>query len=228
MTAMSGNRGSAVRRGDRGLKQLFLEATDLSTVRIYKVAELLNTTSQEVMALLKRDHGIEVKSASSTIEEVVARQFVERLARQRQRPAPARPGCSVEAPAPSKRRKKAGRGARARAAAKADADTGSASPGEDDRRVRAGDPAAPGATPSGRRRVPMTYYDSEPEEMPEHVTAAASIGGRRSAPAFTDTRSSTSASAVAEPPAEDYDEPAVQARTRARGAARRGRRRPSR
>ena len=55
----------------------------MSTVRIYKVAELLNTTSQEVMALLKRDHGIEVKSASSTIEEVVARQFVERLARQR-------------------------------------------------------------------------------------------------------------------------------------------------
>jgi hypothetical protein len=29
------------------------------------------------MALLKRDHGIDVKSASSTIEEVVARQFVE-------------------------------------------------------------------------------------------------------------------------------------------------------
>jgi translation initiation factor IF-2 len=55
----------------------------LATVRIYKVAELLNTTSQEVTALLKRDHGIEVKSASSTIEEVVARQFVERLARQR-------------------------------------------------------------------------------------------------------------------------------------------------
>ena len=35
------------------------------------------------MALLKRDHGIEVKSASSTIEEVVGRQFVDRLARQR-------------------------------------------------------------------------------------------------------------------------------------------------
>ena len=55
----------------------------MATVRIYKVAELLNTTSQEVTALLKRDHGIEVKSASSTIEEVVARQFVDRLARQR-------------------------------------------------------------------------------------------------------------------------------------------------
>jgi translation initiation factor IF-2 len=55
----------------------------LSTVRIYRVAELLNTTSQEVTALLKRDHGIEVKSASSTIEEVVARQFVDRLSKQR-------------------------------------------------------------------------------------------------------------------------------------------------
>ena len=55
----------------------------MATVRIYKVAELLGTTSQEVTALLKRDHGIEIKSASSTIEEVVARQFVDRLARQR-------------------------------------------------------------------------------------------------------------------------------------------------
>ena len=55
----------------------------MATVRIYKVAELLGTTSQEVLALLKRDHGIELKSASSTIEEVVARQFVERLARER-------------------------------------------------------------------------------------------------------------------------------------------------
>ncbi len=55
----------------------------MATVRIYKVAELLNTSSQEVMDLLRHEHGIEVKSASSTIEEVVARQFVERLARQR-------------------------------------------------------------------------------------------------------------------------------------------------
>ena len=55
----------------------------MATVRIYKVAELLGTTSQEVMALLKRDHGIEVKTASSSIEEVVARSFVERMARQR-------------------------------------------------------------------------------------------------------------------------------------------------
>jgi translation initiation factor IF-2 len=55
----------------------------LSTVRIYRIAELLGTTSQEIVALLKRDHGIEVKSASSTVEEIVARQFVERLAKKR-------------------------------------------------------------------------------------------------------------------------------------------------
>ena len=55
----------------------------MATVRIYKVAELLGTTSQEVLSLLKRDHGIELKSASSTVEEVVARSFVERVARQR-------------------------------------------------------------------------------------------------------------------------------------------------
>jgi translation initiation factor IF-2-like protein len=66
----------------------------LATVRIYKVAELLNTTSQEVMALLKKEHGIEVKSASSTIEEVVAREFVAKHARQptRRRPRGQRHG----------------------------------------------------------------------------------------------------------------------------------------
>jgi translation initiation factor IF-2 len=55
----------------------------MSTVRVYKVAELLGTTSAEVLQLLKKNHGIELKSASSTLEEIVARQFVERLARQR-------------------------------------------------------------------------------------------------------------------------------------------------
>jgi hypothetical protein len=55
----------------------------LGTVRIYKIAELLDTSSPEIVALLKRDHGIDVKSASSTVEEMVARQFVERLAKKR-------------------------------------------------------------------------------------------------------------------------------------------------
>src|SRR5262245_43517725 len=78
----------------------------MATVRIYKVAELLNTSSQEVMALLKRDHGIEVKSASSTIEEVVARQFVERLARQRNIPVPSSAAYS-DTPAPVRGKKPA-------------------------------------------------------------------------------------------------------------------------
>src|SRR5687767_10337480 len=75
----------------------------MATVRIYKVAELLNTSSQEVIALLKRDHGIEVKSASSTIEEVVGRQFVERLARQRNI---ALPGGDIFADTPAPKGKK--------------------------------------------------------------------------------------------------------------------------
>jgi len=75
----------------------------LATVRIFKIAELLGTTSQEVTALLKRDHGIEVKSASSTIEEVVARQFVERLAKQRNVQLP---GGNIFADAPAAKGKK--------------------------------------------------------------------------------------------------------------------------
>jgi len=55
----------------------------MATVRIYKVAELLNLPSQDVLDLLKKNHGIELKSASSTLEEIVARQFVERHAKQR-------------------------------------------------------------------------------------------------------------------------------------------------
>ena len=50
----------------------------MATVRIYKVAELLDIPSTEVLTLLKKEHGIELKSASSTLEEVVARSFVER------------------------------------------------------------------------------------------------------------------------------------------------------
>jgi translation initiation factor IF-2 len=80
----------------------------MATVRIYKVAELLSTSSQEVIALLKRDHGIEAKSASSTIEEVVARQFVERLARQRNIPVP-NAAAFAETPAAVKVRKPVGK-----------------------------------------------------------------------------------------------------------------------
>jgi translation initiation factor IF-2 len=81
----------------------------LATVRIFKIAELLGTTSQEVTALLKRDHGIEVKSASSTIEEVVARQFVDRLSKQRNVQLPGgnifaeTPAAKGKKPAPAKK-----------------------------------------------------------------------------------------------------------------------------
>ena len=54
------------------------QRTTLATIRIYMVAEVLGIPSQEVMDLLKREHGIEVKSASSTVEEIVARQLLDR------------------------------------------------------------------------------------------------------------------------------------------------------
>jgi translation initiation factor IF-2 len=83
----------------------------LATVRIYKVAELLGLSSQDAMDLLKRETGIDVKSASSSIEEIVARQFVERQARKRQialppgplftdAPALKKPGAKAKAPEP--------------------------------------------------------------------------------------------------------------------------------
>jgi hypothetical protein len=55
----------------------------LATVRIYKVAELLGLASQDAIELLRSETGIDVKSASSSIEEIVARQFVEKQARRR-------------------------------------------------------------------------------------------------------------------------------------------------
>ena len=55
----------------------------MATIRIYQVAEVLGLPSQKVIDLLRREHGIEVKTASSTIEEIVARQFAERVARER-------------------------------------------------------------------------------------------------------------------------------------------------
>src|ERR1700674_1127049 len=90
---------------------IFLRS-DLATVRIYKVAELLGTTSQEVSALLKRDHGIDLKSASSTIEEVVAPQLVAALARQR---SISLPGGDIFADTPAVKGKKGGQPAKKQA-----------------------------------------------------------------------------------------------------------------
>ena len=56
----------------------------MATVRVYKIAELLGLTSRQAITLIKDDTGIEVKSASSSVEEIVARQFVERHAKRLQ------------------------------------------------------------------------------------------------------------------------------------------------
>ena len=83
----------------------------MSTIRIYKVAEVLGLPSQEVIDLLRRQHGIEVKSASSTIEEIVARQFAERLSKERQIELPR--GQLFSASSPKPRPKKKGKAAKA-------------------------------------------------------------------------------------------------------------------
>ena len=73
----------------------------MATIRIYKVAEVLSIPSQVVIEALRKEHGIEVKSASSTIEEIVARQFAQRLARERGLELP---GGELFAPKPAPRR----------------------------------------------------------------------------------------------------------------------------
>jgi translation initiation factor IF-2 len=80
----------------------------LATVRIYKVAELLGLSSQDAMALLKKETGIEVKSASSSVEEIVARQFVEKQAKARKIQLP--PPSKMFEESPTAPKKAAGKG----------------------------------------------------------------------------------------------------------------------
>ena len=75
----------------------------MATVRIYKVAELLGLSSQDAMTLLKKETGIEVKSASSSVEEIVARQFVEKQARARKIQLPPPAHMFEEKPVPGKK-----------------------------------------------------------------------------------------------------------------------------
>ncbi len=80
------------------------QGASLATVRIYKVAELLGLSSQDAIDLLKKETGIDVKSASSSIEEIVARQFVERQAQQAPDRAAAWPALRRRAAPPRSRR----------------------------------------------------------------------------------------------------------------------------
>jgi translation initiation factor IF-2 len=160
----------------------------LATVRIYKVAELLGTSSQEVMALLKRDHGIEVKSASSTIEEVVARQFVDRLARKRNIALPGgdmfaetpqikgrKPGAprKVEPPkpAPSLPPPRLVKTLRPRPLEPAVTDEPVHAPGGVERDFVEHPPMA--AAPSAVEEETLPYVEAEPVEAPEVAEATA-------------------------------------------------------
>jgi translation initiation factor IF-2 len=149
----------------------------LATVRIYKVAELLNTSSQEVLALLKRAHGIELKSASSTIEEVVARQFVERLARERSITLPGG-DMFAEGPVSKPGAKKASATAKKAEPAKPAAPT-LAPP----RLVKTSKPAPAAASTAVedadavQEEAPPPQVE-EPEEVPAPAAAAAATAGK--------------------------------------------------
>jgi translation initiation factor IF-2 len=134
----------------------------LATVRIYKVAELLGLGSQEAIDLLKKETGIDVKSASSSIEEIVARQFVERQARKRNITLP---HGSMFADAPAAK-KPAGKG-------KAPEPPKPAPAVLRPRLVKAVKPADEGAEPAPAHESPTPAF--EPVEAAPMATATAVI-----------------------------------------------------
>ena len=55
----------------------------MAKIRLFLIARELGIETQEVVDLLQTRHGIDAKSASSTVEEIVAKQFTERVAKER-------------------------------------------------------------------------------------------------------------------------------------------------
>ena len=55
----------------------------MAKIRLFLIARELGIETQEVVNLLQTRHGIDAKSASSTLEEIVAKQFTERVAKER-------------------------------------------------------------------------------------------------------------------------------------------------
>ena len=165
----------------------------MATVRIYKVAELLNTSSQEVLALLKRAHGIELKSASSTIEEVVARQFVERLARERNITLPGG-DMFAEGPVAKARREEAGADRQEAGAGKARRADARAAAAREDREAGC---AADRRSPKSRftEEAPPPQLE-EPEEVPAPVAEAPATAAHVAAASGPEP-----AAVVEEPPA---------------------------
>ena len=169
----------------------------MATIRIYKVAEVLGISSQEVIELLGRDHGIDVKSASSTIEEIVGRQFVERVARERgielpsgqlftgtaTRRTTARRSRTAkqakpEAAEPEKPRLgpprlvKAAKAERAAAQAQAEADEAQAAAAEESAAEAA--PSVPDEKPSAPPPAPPVPTPAQPSAPPPPAAAAVS------------------------------------------------------
>ena len=184
----------------------------MATVRIYKVAELLNTTSQEVIALLKRDHGIEVKSASSTIEEVVAREFVVADG------APARPQRPVERVV--RRHAGAGQGKEAGRQGAGAGQAGcpgaaAAATGQDREAV-----LSPPEISAGRRRLPKPCWCRAAPPVHRRAGSRADAPVRRpAATAVSRSAAGTAAGAVEEPAASPRQAPRARRRVEPRRAA---------
>ncbi len=102
-----------------------------------------------MLALLKKNHGIELKSASSTLEEIVARQFVDRLAKQRNITLPKGDVFSEQAVKPSAK--------------------GKAAPGKKGAPAPAAEPPKPAAPTLG---PPRLIKRAKPAEAPKIEEAA--------------------------------------------------------
>ncbi len=150
----------------------------MATVRIYKVAELLGSTSQDVLALLKREHGIELKSASSTLEEVVARSFVERTARARNIALPSGDIFAEGAHAPAPAAKGATGGKKAPALKKPEPPKAAPAPTLGPPRlvktIKPAHPVAEGEAAADHAAAPAAVapvHEPEPEAVPDAAVA---------------------------------------------------------
>jgi translation initiation factor IF-2 len=156
----------------------------LATVRIYKVAELLGLSSQEAMTLLKQETGIDVRSASSSIEEIVARQFVERQARKRQIALPPGPLFAEtpaakhkgKAPEPPKPAGPALRPRLVKTHRPTDGAETAASPAEEPATQEAPEAGAPMATePPAEAEAPAAAAPAQPESEPVATSEPAAV-----------------------------------------------------
>ena len=127
------------------------------------------------MALLKKEHGIEVKSASSTIEEVVAREFVAKQARQRGVKVPSSASFADTPGGRARRRRRradAPRAGQARRAGHAGAPSGEdGKAGSPARRCAGGFPELE----STRRPSPTSNRRQPPAAQPEPIAPAALV-----------------------------------------------------